>query len=36
MAAILNLTFSIVKFIFRTAFWIVAVLVGLLVGSCPD
>ena len=36
MVAMLNLTFSIVKFILRTAFWIVAVVVGLLVGSCPD
>lgn len=32
----LNLMFSILKFVFRTAFWIVAVVVSLLIGSCPD
>lgn len=36
MAAMLNLTFSIFKFVCKAAFWILAVVVGLLIGSCPD
>lgn len=36
MAAMLNLAFSIFKFICRTVFWIIAVVVSLLIGSCPD
>lgn len=36
MAAMLNLMFSILKFACRTIFWIIAVVVSLLIGSCPD
>ena len=36
MAAMFNLAFSIFKFICRTVFWIIAVVVSLLIGSCPD
>ena len=36
MGSMLNLAFSIVKFVFKTVFWIVGILTALLIGSCPD
>jgi hypothetical protein len=36
MKALFDIVFGVVKFTFKTTFWIIGVVIALLIGSCPD